>query len=324
MDEFDRIATYLSPLADAMSGTDHLTNDAAILDLPKDKQLVITKDCLIEGTHFIGNEPPDYLAQKLLRVNLSDLAAMGAKPYGYLLGLMLPSTSSDEWVEIFAKGLKQDQKQFGFHLIGGDTIAGNSQYCFSLTAMGLISEGKTLKRHTAQEGDIIFVSGTLGDAALGLQCLSHDFVPDLPSESREYLITRYHIPEPRIALGQRLPDLATAAMDVSDGLLQDLGHICLNSGLGATLEATEIPLSSSALSTELPKYKMLEYALTRGDDYELLFTANESKVNKILALGDVLNLHITPIGCMEAKQGIRVLDATGDELRFDRSGYQHF
>ncbi|MEQ1788983.1 MAG: thiamine-phosphate kinase [Rickettsiales bacterium] len=308
MNEFSLISKYFKPLAENFSGSLELSDDAAILTQPAGCELVITKDALSEGVHFLGNENPALIAGKALRVNISDLAAMGATPICYFLALILPRDTSEEWLEKFALGLKQTQKEFNISLAGGDTTATNATLSISITAIGSIPNGTALRRNGAKIGDDIYVSGTLGDSALGLELLQK-------GEKNDFLINRYLTPQPRIKLGIALRGVANSAMDISDGLVQDLEHICTASNVGATIYSDKIPLSVKG---------ELQAALTGGDDYELLFTASPDKKTTIEQLAESLSLPLTYIGKITSGNAVQVLDKTGRTIELKKKGFSHF
>jgi thiamine-monophosphate kinase len=312
--EFEFIARRLRPLASA-PGALALLDDAALLDPRPGMQLVLTKDAMVADVHFLESDPPDQIAKKLLRVNLSDLAAMGAAPIGYLLALARPRAIEDEWLGAFCAGLADDNAAFEISLLGGDTVGTPGPLTLSLTAIGEVPKGEALLRSGAQPGDDIWVSGTLGDAALGLAVLQGELSVAEPMRSQ--LVERYRLPQPRLALGQALRGLAHAAIDISDGLLADLGHIVKTSKVGAELHADLLPLS-----TDLPGAR--NAALSGGDDYELLFTAPPSQRSAIERLAEKLDLPLTRIGTMQPAAGIRVLDAAGVEIHPVRTGWTHF
>jgi thiamine-monophosphate kinase len=313
--EFEFIARRLRPLASS-SGALGLVDDAALLEPRPGMQLVLTKDAMVAEVHFFAGDPPDQIAQKLLRVNLSDLAAMGAAPIGYLLALARPRALEDEWLAAFCAGLADDNAAFGVSLLGGDTISTPGPLTLSLTALGEVPSGTALLRSGARPGDDIWVSGTLGDAALGLAVLQGRL--DAAGLVRAHLIERYRLPQPRLPLGQALRGLAHAAIDISDGLLADLGHIVETSGVGAELCADLLPLSAA----DLPGAQ--DAALSGGDDYELLFTAPGSRRNAIERLSQTLDLPLSRIGVMQPGTTLRVVDATGAEIHPSRTGWQHF
>jgi thiamine-monophosphate kinase len=315
--EFEFIAHRLRPLATA-PGALQLLDDAALLDPRPGTQLVLTKDAMVAGVHFLPDDPAGEIAQKLLRVNLSDLAAMGAAPLGYLLALARPAEIEDAWLAAFCAGLADDNAAFGVSLLGGDTVSTPGPLTLSLTALGEVPEGAALRRSGAREGDDIWVSGTLGDAALGLAVLQGKL--EVAAPARAQLIGRYRLPRPRLALGEALRGLAHAAIDISDGLLADLGHIVETSGVGAELNADLLPLSDAASGLAGAQ----EAALSGGDDYELLFTAPPAQRYAIEGLAQRVDLPLTRIGAMQAAPGIRVLDATGAEIQPKRTGWRHF
>jgi thiamine-monophosphate kinase len=315
--EFDFIDRLLKPLARGYPGALELGDDAALVELPTGHELVVTKDALVADIHFLRDDPPGLVAGKLLRVNLSDLAAMGAEPLGYLTALARSPDIDDAWLRRFTSGLMVDQQRFGCHLLGGDTVSTPGPLTMSLTMLGTVPKGRALLRSGARAGDEIWVSGTLGDAALGLRVLRGLAVAE---EEAMALIDRYHTPRPRLALGRALRGLATAAIDVSDGLAADLGHVLEASGVGATLEATLLPLSPVARG--IPGARVA--ALTGGDDYELLFTAPASRRGEVEALASRLDHRVTRIGTVLAESGCVVLDESGKAINSGRGGWRHF
>ena len=316
--EFAFIAHYLRPLAIGHPGALELLDDAALIEPTAGMQLVIAKDALIEGVHFLPHDPAEQIAQKLLRVNLSDMAAMGATPRGYLLALMRPKRLTPEWLGRFCQGLAQDQASFGVTLFGGDTTQTPGPLSLSVTMFGEVPRGQALRRGGARVGDDIYVSGTLGNAALGLQVLQGRV--SVPMAASDYLIRRYRRPEPRIELGEALRGLAHAAIDISDGLLADLGHVLEVSGKGAEIHTSQIPLSQAAA----PHRGVLETALSGGDDYELLFTAHPEQRPAIQAIGRQLSLPLSVIGQITEGHDLDVLDANGRPMPISRTGWQHF
>jgi thiamine-monophosphate kinase len=315
--EFEFIARRLRPLATARGALD-LTDDAALLDPSPGQQLVLAKDAMVAGVHFLPADPPGQIAQKLVRVNLSDLAAMGAAPLGYLLALARSRQITDDWLAGFCAGLAADNSRFEIALLGGDTVSTPGPLTLSLTAIGEIPKGAALLRSGAKPGDDIWVSGTLGDAALGLKVLQGEL--DVTEPAGASLIERYRLPQPRLALGQALRGLATAAIDVSDGLVADLGHILEASAVGAELRADRLPLSVAA--RDLPDAR--DAALAGGDDYELLFTAPRERRGKVEALARRLDLPLTRIGAIRAGSNVSTLDAAGHEIEMTKRGWQHF
>lgn len=323
--EFQLIARYFAPLAAGEPAALGLTDDAAVLKPPAGRELVLTADAMVAGVHFLPEDPADQVAQKLLRVNLSDLAAMGAVPLGYLLTCCWPKATEEAWVAAFAAGLLADQKTFGLSVLGGDMTSTPGPLCLSLTALGHVAPGRALRRSTARAGDLVCVSGTIGDAALGLGVLTREWL-GLPPEVADHLAERYRRPRPRLALGQALSQsgLATACLDVSDGLVADLGHIAETSGLAAVLEAGKVPLSEAARSLVAEDLELFPRALTGGDDYELCFTLAPERAGELPALSAALDLPLTLVGRIEAGEGVRVLDRDGAALALGRGGWTHF
>jgi thiamine-monophosphate kinase len=314
--EFALIARHFAPLAGA--GALDLSDDAALLDPPPGRTLVLAADAMVEGVHFLPEDPPGTVGRKLLRVNLSDLAAMGAEPLGYLLTTAFTRGTPDAWVRDFAAGLAEDQAAFGLSVLGGDTVATPGPATFSLTILGTVAPGRALRRRGARPGDEVWVSGTIGDGALGLLTLTGQ----LPAD--DALAQRYRLPEPRLALGRALPGIARAAMDVSDGLAQDLGHLCRQGGCGALIEALRVPLSPAARAVLRGSPALLPRLLTGGDDYELLFTAAPGDAPRVEAASREAGVPVTRIGRIVAGDAVTVLDGQGNALALGAGGWSHF
>ncbi len=319
--EFGRIARFFAPLAGP--GGLGLTDDAALIDCTPGYSLVVTVDALVEGVHYLPDDPPDLVAKKLLRVNLSDLAAKGAKPLHYVLATALPAAFGDDWVEAFARGLGEDQQLYGVQLLGGDSVATPGPAVLSLTAFGEVAAGAMIRRSGARPGDRIWVSGTIGDAHLGLNVLRGGY-PALGAADRASLVARFQLPEPRVSLGPRLAGIAQAMCDVSDGLLADLGHICDASQTGATVTLAALPLSAAARHAVAGEPDLPVRLATGGDDYELLFAAPAEAGAAIGRLAAELGLPITAIGGIENAAGVRLVDAGGNELPVADPGWRHF
>jgi thiamine-monophosphate kinase len=318
--EFGRIQRFLAPLAAKAPGALGLTDDAALIGLLPGESLVVTADALVEGVHFLPGDPPDLVARKLLRCNLSDLAAMAAAPVGYLMTMALPARCDDSWVERFAQGLAADQAEFGLDLLGGDSVSTPGPITLSITAFGRVVPGREVRRSGAKPGDIVYVSGTIGDGALGLLAASGRLF-GLDPVDRDYLADRYRVPQPRVALGCALGGIASAMMDVSDGLIGDLDHLAAASGVAAMIEAARLPLSPATSSLLADEVEQIETVLTGGDDYELLFTAAPDA--DIAASAVAGGVEVTAIGRIEAGAGVRVLDRDGGEIPLTRRGWRH-
>ncbi len=323
--EFEIIAKYFAPLAAGAPGAEGLRNDGAYFTPGAGLGTVVTADAMVAGIHFLPDDPPETLGRKLLRVNLSDLAAMGARPLGYLLVVALPEGIGEAWISAFAAGLALDQAEFGVDLLGGDTVSTPGPLTLSLTAFGEAAPGRILSRSGARAGDEVFVSGTIGDGMLGLKALRGDLM-DLSQPDRAALAKRYRLPVPRVALGQALNEsgMATAALDVSDGLVADMGHICEASGLAASLHAPAVPHSAAGARALDADASLGPRILTGGDDYELLFTVAPDQATAVESLAQELGLRLTRIGRMSAGQGVRVLDGEGEEIPLSSKGWAHF
>ena len=324
MNEFDLITAYFKPLAHGFDGSLNLTDDAAILTPPAGHELVVTTDAINAGVHFLGNEDAALIAQKALRVNLSDLAAMGATPLAYLLSLQLPKNTPAEWVKRFAEGLQHDQAQFQIHLAGGDTTSTHGPLSCSITAFGTVPNGKALRRNGAKVGDIVYVTGTIGDSAMGLGLLQKRIGQTLLGAEEAWLIGRYFLPQPRTTFGQGLIGIASSAMDISDGLVQDLEHICSASGVGATIGRHLLPLSDGAITLTSTDEVLFEYALAGGDDYELLLTAAPKHDADVRTLAASAGIPVTPIGFIAMGNSVKLEDADGQMLSVPRKGFAHF
>jgi thiamine-monophosphate kinase len=319
--EFGRIRRFFAPLAGP--GGLGLTDDAALVDCRPGQRLVMTVDAMVAGVHYLPDDPPDLVARKLLRVNLSDLAAMGARPRHYLLTTALPKSLDDDWVARFAAGLAEDQKIYGVDLLGGDSVATPGPAALTLTAVGEVVAGAEIRRKGARPGDRVWVSGTIGDAFLGLKVLRGEF-PNLAAADSAALVGRFRLPEPRVALGPRLAGIAHAMCDVSDGLLADLGHISEASMVGATVRLAALPLSSAARRLVEAAPGLAASLATGGDDYELLFAAAPEAGAAIGRLAAELKLPITEIGAIEPGDSVRLVDAAGNEIPVATAGWRHF
>lgn len=321
--EFDRIARFFAPLAKEAPGAFGLTDDAAELpEIDASEAWVVTVDALVAGVHFLPGDPPDLVARKALRVNLSDLAAMGAEPLGYTLALALPRDMPDVegWLGAFTDGLAADQSAFGVHLLGGDSVSTPGPVTVSITAFGRVARGSALRRGGARDGDALWVSGTIGDGALGLDVARGAIMGGFAD-----LADRYRLPRPRVALGCRLVGVATAAMDVSDGLVQDAGHLAACSGVRLVVDAPSVPLSASAAELVGDDPDRFAQVLEGGDDYELLFTAPAEADARVMAAGRDAGVSVTRIGRVDSGSGVAVLDRGGEPVEgLATRGWRHF
>jgi thiamine-monophosphate kinase len=307
MDEFGIIAKYFAPLAG--EGALGLTDDAAFLKSRPGQELVITTDSIAEGVDFFGFDPPHTIAQKALRVNLSDLAAKGAEPAFYLLNLTLPATVTPDWLAGFADGLARDQQQFGIALLGGDTSATDGPLSIAVTAFGFVPEGRMVKRSGARVGDDVYVTGTIGDSGGGLAIFRRE-IHTLGDDERDALIARYRVPEPPLEFASLVRDIAHASVDVSDGLIADLGHIARASSVRIAVEGESVPLSPPLL--KLWGETAVKRAVTAGDDYQVAFTGPPG-----------LEGSFTRIGQVVAGEGV-AMTLKGGEIQLPKAGYKHF
>jgi len=321
--EFEIIARYFAPLAAEVPGAHGLTDDAAFLDVPPGQELVVKTDAAIATVHFMADDPPDLVARKTLRRNLSDLAAKGAVPRWYLVNAAFPKAAGERWIAAFAKGLAQDQAEFGLHLVGGDTKATPGSAMFAFTVLGLVRASWGVHRGGARAGDSIYVTGTIGDGALGLLARQGKLT-FLKPKQREALIARYRLPLPRLAVGERLLGVATASIDVSDGLVADAGHVSATSKVAMVIEEALLPLSPATRAAVAAKPALMERVLTGGDDYEILFTAHASAEKVLERIAGETKVPITRIGKVEAGKGVTVLDPKGRPREFARTGWVHF
>jgi len=316
--EFSLIYKHFRPLAGPAALA--LGDDAAVLAPPPGREIVIAADAMVQGVHFLPDDPPDLVARKLLRTNLSDLAAMGAAPLGYLLTVSVPRATPDAWFAAFAAGLAADQAEFGLALLGGDTTSTPGPVSLSLTILGTVAPGAALRRNGARPGDGIWVTGTIGDGALGLLAAQGQV-----ADSAGHLAGRYRLPRPRLALAQHLPGIAHAAMDVSDGLVQDLGHLCRESGLAATIAAADVPLSPAAATLVAADPALLHRCLTGGDDYELLLAVPPEQEAALHAAASATQTPVTRIGRFTAgTPAVTVLDPAGTPWPAATGGWSHF
>ena len=303
------IERYFRPLATAPNAFG-LSDDAAALTPPAGCDLVLTTDGVIAGVHFFPGDPPQSIARKALRMNLSDLAAKGATPVGFLLSIALPKDTQESWIAAFADGLGQDITHYGCPLLGGDTDHTPGPLSISITAFGTVPHGAMVRRATAKPGDIIAVTGTIGDAALGVMLhRDADLAKQwrLSSAASDYLRQRYLLPQPRNALADSLRAHASAAMDVSDGLAGDLAKLCRASGLAAVVDVDAVPLSDAARAALSADAKLMERILTGGDDYEIVLTLPEAKFGVLGAVAENAGVPLAKIGQVMSGQGVRFL-----------------
>jgi thiamine-monophosphate kinase len=321
------IARYFAPIA-KHPGACGLTDDAAAIEPPAGCDLVLTADGIVGGVHFFPDDPPDAVARKALRVNLSDLVAKGARPIGFLLTLALPKEIGDAWLTSFARGLGADADLFGCPLLGGDTVRTPGPVTISVAAFGAVPHGKTIRRAGARPGDRVVVTGTIGDAALGLLLRRDGAAAEhwgLARDQREHLAARYLVPEPRSAIAAFLGSYASAAMDVSDGLAGDLAKLCRASGVAAEIAVARVPLSDAARIAVAKEPVLIETVIGGGDDYEVLACVPADKVEALRRQASAAGVAVTEIGTVIAGQGeARFLGADGKPLVLTQTSYSHF
>jgi thiamine-monophosphate kinase len=311
--EFSLIARHFRPLAGP--GALDLLDDAAVFTPPPERDLVVAADAMVAGVHFLPDDPPGLVGKKLLRVNLSDVAAMGATPLGYLMTVSAPRGTSDAWFAAFAAGLGEDQDRFGVSLLGGDTTSTPGPITLSLTILGTVARGRAIRRIGARAGHSIWLTGTIGDAALGLAALRGKL-----ADPTGHLAARYRLPEPR--LGLRLAGIAAASIDVSDGLVQDLKHLCRAGGVRAEVDAEAVPLSEAARAAG-PDWSAT--CLTGGDDYELLLAVPSEREGALSVAAQEARIPVTRIGrFVNGAPEVVVRSADGVPLRFASGGWSHF
>jgi thiamine-monophosphate kinase len=319
------IARYFKPIA-TDPGAFGLDDDAAAL-MPSGDDIVVTTDAVVEGVHFLSDDPPDTLARKALRVNLSDLAAKGATPAGFVLTLALRQ-SDEAWLKPFAQALGEDAAHFGCPLLGGDTVSTPGPLMISITAFGRAPPGKMVHRRGAKPGDCVVVTGTIGDAALGLDVLKGGPVAAALAHNvaaREALTARYRVPQPRNALAIAVRDHASAAMDVSDGLAGDLAKLCAASGVSAAIDVPGIPLSPAAAGLLARGIVDIEQLIAGGDDYEILCAVPEDRLEAFIEVARQGGVAVASIGTIIAGSAVPAFfDAQGRELALKRLSYSHF
>ena len=320
--EFVLIDRHFRPLA-TDKGAFGLKDDAALLRPKAGKELVVTADIVVSGVHFLPDDPPASIARKALRVNLSDLAAKGADPVGYVVSLALPEDWTEGWVRGFAAGLAADQAAYDVALLGGDTARSGNGVTIGITAIGSLPKGEMVLRSGARPGDAVFVSGTIGDGALGLRI--RQGILSERARGAKHLLDRYLHPQPRTALSPALRRCASAAIDISDGLVGDIGHICEVSGVGAELESNLVPLSPAARAALAAEPGLLSVVLNGGDDYEIAATVPESSAVAFAREAERAGVPVTRIGrIVRGKGPPAVKDVAGNVVRLTTRSHTHF
>jgi thiamine-monophosphate kinase len=321
------IIRVLAPLAEGYPGAFGLTDDCAVVTPEPGTEIVLKTDPVAEGVHFLADDAPEDVAWKALAVNVSDLAAKGAEPIGYLMALSFPEAPTSAWMARFTAGLRAAQERFHCHLLGGDTDRRPGPLTITITIIGSVARGRMVQRGTAMPDDLLFVSGTLGDAALGLMLRKDAKLAacwGLSPEEDAHLRQRYLRPEPRLALVPALRAHASAAMDISDGLAKDLGRLCAASGCGAQVRFADLPLSGAAAKAIAADPTLCQQMVAGGDDYEILAAVPAGEAPAFQAAAAEAATPVTRIGLTFAGTGIIIEGSDGRPLSLDRTGWDHF
>lgn len=325
--EDELIETTFAPLASGFAGALGLKDDCAFLRPAPGEDLVLTTDAVAEGVHFFADDAPADIAWKALAVNVSDLTAKGARPVAYLLSLSFPERPERTWLDAFATGLSDAQRTFGLMLAGGDTDRRPGPLSVTVTAIGAVPQGRMVRRATARSGDKLFLSGTVGDSTLGLR-LRRDAGQatgmGLDAAGARWLVDRYLRPQPRLGLAPHLLSFATAAMDVSDGLIKDCGRLARASGLGATIDATRLPLSDPARTALRHQPGLFEVLIAGGDDYEVLAAVAPNRAEGFRAAAAESGVAVAEIGRIVDGKGVDVTGTDGRPFEVRRTGWDHF
>jgi thiamine-monophosphate kinase len=323
--EFDLIARYFAPLAANAPGALGLKDDACTFVPPAGSELVFTTDALIANIHFLRTDPPDLIARKMLRVNLSDLAGKGAQPLGYLMTTAFDDAADETWLSKFVAGLAEDQAEFGIALWGGDTVATPGPLSLTATLIGAVPRGRALRRGGARPGDRVLVTGTIGDGFFGLAAHRGE-LGELDAAERQFLAQRYLVPQPRVALGRALAEqgLVHAGMDVSDGLAADLAHMCRASGCGAEIQVARVPLSDAVAELVARDPALIGSALSGGDDYEILLAVPPDRVPDVVEAARKSGTAISDVGLFRAETSVDFIDRDGEPVLLGKPGFTHF
>ena len=322
----ERLIELFRPLAKE-AGAFGLLDDAAVVTPPPGSDVVLKADAIVGGVHFFAEDPAGAVAKKALRVNLSDLAAKGAEPLGFLLTLVLPRGAGEQWVAAFAGGLKEDAETYRCPLFGGDTDGTPGPITVSIAAFGHVPHGKMVRRAGARPGDLVVVTGTIGDATLGLKLRREPGAAafaklDLPA--RSHLAERYLLPQPRLTLARAIRECASASIDVSDGLAGDLGKLAAASGVAASIDARRVPLSAGAKLSMATEPALLEQVLSGGDDYEIAATVPENRLTALQDAARAAGIPLTTIGRIEAGEGVAIAGLDGRPMVLTQRSFSHF
>ena len=317
--EFNLIKKYFLSPSNRKEVLLGVGDDCAIVSVPEDKQLAITTDTLVDGVHFPSDTSAEDIACKTIAVNLSDLAAMGAEPAWLTLALSLPRVD-ESWIKSFSDSFRRTAEKYNVQLIGGDTTQG--PLSITVQAMGFVEPDNIMRRDGARPGDVVYVSGTLGDAAAGLRILQQGQAVDT---NNAWLVNRLNRPQARVELGLKASAYCKCAIDISDGLVADLGHVLEASNCGATVNIDSIPLSHQLVEYSINRSEVdWVMVLSGGDDYELCLVVSAENENRLMQTASELSLPLTRIGVIEAHKSLNIVDNTGAKYLFDRGGYEHF
>jgi len=322
--EFGLINKYFAPLSKSAPGAANLTDDVAFFEVSAGKVPVVSLDTLVGGVHFFFEDPPRTLAKKLVRVSLSDLAASGAKPLGYFLSLSMPADTDESWVAEFSKGLREDQKEFGISLFGGDTTVTSGPLSLSLTAVGEAVSDRIVRRSGAEPGQSVFVTGTIGDSAIGLTLIKKMGVREAKLRSPD-LVQRYLVPNPRVKLAPILRNYATASIDISDGLIGDLAHICKASGVSISVDYSALPISNPAKREIVANSTNKRLVLAGGDDYEIVFCCSPEDSSVVKSKVEEQGIVLTEIGRVTNRGDhyVSVIEG-GSIMEIEDTSWRHF
>lgn len=325
--EAELIDTYLAPLTGTTLGAYSLRDDCATYAVPQGDELVLTTDAVAAGVHFFTDDAPEDIAWKALAVNVSDLVAKGAQPVAYLMAMAFPEAPERAWMERFAAGLREAQDAFAIRLIGGDTDRRPGPLSITITALGTVPRGRMVQRATARSGDLLFVSGTIGDSALGLRLREQPNLKaawGLDEREAQHLLGRYRRPEPRVGLRWALLDCASAAMDISDGLAKDLGRLCKASGVGAEVRAAQLPLSAAASRALEADPALISVIVSGGDDYEVLTTVPPAKAAAFRQAAEMEGVVLAEIGRIGTASEVVIAGFDGRPVSLRHTGWDHF
>ena len=320
MNEFEMIREYFLPLTLGRAEAADLEDDAAVLNVPDGFDLVISSDTLNAGVHFLKTEAPENVAHKALRVNLSDIAAMGAKPYSYQMNVAFQNAPDIEWVKRFSGALLEDSKEFDVFCSGGDTTVTEGPMLISITITGLVPKGGAVHRTGARTGDLAVVTGNIGDAAIGVKVL----LDALHIDNAQSFLDAAHRPVPRVAISDEIREYAQAAIDISDGLIADFCHICGASELGLRLNLADVPLSAGARALIENGTVDYEQLVTGGEDYEIAMAVAPEDFEAFQAKASAKGIELSVVGVFEEGNDLLVFDADGKEVHFKRPGWTHF